>query len=261
MHLGQRAEVFLQPFHQPDLRDLPDVPCRIWRDDGGISGPLQENETMIHFSPETITQLIAGYGYAAVFLLVAIESMGIPAPGETTLMAASLYAGTTHRLSVAVVIAAAAAGAIVGDNLGFVVGYQGGTRLLRRYGKYVGLHDHRLRLAQHLLDAHGGKVVFFGRFLPVLRVWAAVLAGTHRMPWKRFLALNAAGGIVWASVMGLGAYLLGSSAEHLGAIVGAAVGLVMTCLMIGLVVLMKRNERRWELAADRDLTALQAVAA
>jgi membrane protein DedA with SNARE-associated domain len=208
---------------------------------------------MFHLSPAAITQLLATYGYAAIFLLVAIESMGIPVPGESTLMAASLCAATTHRLEVAAVIAAAAAGAIVGDNLGFIAGHQGGYRLIHRYGRYVGLDERRLRFGRYLFDRHGGKIVFFGRFLPVLRMWAAVLAGTNRMPWGRFLLLNASGGVVWATVMGLAAYALGSTAEHLGAIVGAALASATTAVMIGLLVVMKRREKRWLAAADEDL--------
>jgi membrane protein DedA with SNARE-associated domain len=216
---------------------------------------------MIHFSPATVTELLATYGYLAVFLLVAMESTGIPVPGESTLMAASLYAATTHRLSVAMVIAAAAAGAIVGDNLGFAAGYEGGYRLIHRYGKYLGLHDGKLRFGRYLFDRYGGRVVFFGRFLPVLRMWAAVLAGTNRMPWRRFLPLNAAGGVVWACIMGLAAYGLGSSAEHLGAIVGAALAAVSVVAMAGFLFAMKRQERRFERAAGAELDPCRAAAA
>jgi len=94
-----------------------------------------------------------------------------------------------------VVIAAAASGAILGDNLGFWIGREGGYRLLRRYGRYIRLEERRLKLGQYLFMRHGGKVVFFGRFVAVLRAWAAFLAGTNRMRWPRFLLFNAAGGI------------------------------------------------------------------
>lgn len=143
-----------------------------------------------------------------------LQSTGIPFPGETTLLAAATYAGTTHHLSIALVIVAAASGAILGDNLGFWVGREGGYRLLRRYGRYIRLERRRLKLGQYLFRQHGGKVVFFGRFVAVLRAFAAFLAGTNRMPWGRFLAFNAAGGIVWAIVYGLGGYALGRNVHR-----------------------------------------------
>jgi membrane protein DedA with SNARE-associated domain len=121
---------------------------------------------------------------------VAIESMGVPFPGETMLIVASVYAGMTHRLSLPLVIVAAASGAILGDNLGYWIGREGGYRLLRRYGHYLRLDERKLKLVQHFFRKHGGKVVFFGRFIAILRVWAAFLAGTNRMPWASFLFFN-----------------------------------------------------------------------
>lgn len=159
---------------------------------------------MFHLGTSTLMHLLATYGYLAVLLFVAIESTGIPFPGETMLLVAAIAAGTTHQLSIAWVIVAAAGGAILGDNLGFWVGREGGYRLLRRYGRYIRLEEHRLKQGQYLFLKHGGKVVFFGRFVAVLRAWAAFLAGTNRMRWPRFLLFNAAGGIVWATLYGLG---------------------------------------------------------
>ena len=141
-----------------------------------------------------LTHLLSVYGYWAVLVAVGIESTGIPFPGETTLLVAAVYAGSAHRLSIVGVIAAAAAGAILGDNLGFWVGREGGFRLLCRYGPYLRLDERQLKLGQYLFRQHGAKVVFLGRFVAVLRAWAAVLAGTNRMPWACFLPYNAAGG-------------------------------------------------------------------
>ena len=140
---------------------------------------------MFNLATSTLTQLLATYGYLVVLLFVAIESTGIPFPGETMLLVAAIAAGTTHQLSIAWVIVAAALGAILGDNLGFWVGHEGGYRLLRRYGRYIRLDERRLKLGQYLFLKHGGKVVFFGRFVAVLRAWAAFLAGTNRMAWRR----------------------------------------------------------------------------
>src|SRR5258705_8315086 len=113
------------------------------------------------------------------------------------LLVAAIYAGTTHRLSLPLVIAAAATGAILGDNLGFWIGREGGYRLLRRYGRYIRLEERRLKLGQYLFNRHTAKTYFFRRFAAVFHDWAAFLAGTNRMRWPRFLFFNATGGIVW----------------------------------------------------------------
>jgi len=197
-----------------------------------------------HLSGYDVTGLLITYGYGAVLLFVAVESMGIPVPGETMLLAASVYAGTTHHLQIALVILAAAVGAILGDNAGFVVGREGGYRLLRRYGHYVRLDERKLALGQYLFERHGGKVVFFGRFVAVLRIWAAFLAGTYRLPWRRFLLYNAAGGITWATAFGLGGYLLGDNVHRLGGPIGIAGGVLAVLLLATGMVTARRHERR-----------------
>ena len=155
---------------------------------------------MFHVAFTDLQHFLATYGYWAVFFFVAIESIGIPFPGETMLLVAAIDAGTTHQLSIVLVIAAATCGAIVGDNIGFWVGREGGYRVLRRYGRYIGFDERKLKVGIYLFRKHGGKVVFFGRFVAVLRAWAAFLAGVNRMPWSRFLLFNALGGIVWATL-------------------------------------------------------------
>src|ERR1700730_678195 len=158
--------------------------------------------------------LIADYGYAAVGVVVGLESMGIPLPGETMLVLGAIYAGTHSDLHIAGVIGAAALGAILGDNVGYWLGREFGYPLLLRYGRYVGLTETRIKLGQYLFLRHGGKGVFFGRFIAVLRVLAAFLAGVNRMEWKSFLIANAAGGVLWSLVYGVGAYLFGSALFH-----------------------------------------------
>src|SRR5438445_3830323 len=135
---------------------------------------------MISVTTQNLLHLLATYGYWAVFVFIAIESMGIPFPGETMLLVAAIYAGTTHRLSILLVIVAAASGAILGDNLGFMIGRVGGYRLLRRYGHYIRVNERKLKLGQYLFIKHGGKVVFFGRFFVVLWAWAGFIAGRNR---------------------------------------------------------------------------------
>jgi membrane protein DedA with SNARE-associated domain len=206
---------------------------------------------MIHVATSDLLHLLNTYGYWAVLVFVAIESTGIPFPGETMLLVAAIYAGTTHRLSIALVIAAAATGAILGDNLGFWIGREGGYRLLRRYGRYIRLEERRLKLGQYLFMRHGGKVVFFGRFVAVLRAWAAFLAGTNRMPWPRFLFFNAAGGIVWATLYGLGGYLLGNNVHRLTGPIGAVALVLAVLIIIAFLVFLRRNEHRLEEEAER----------
>ena len=207
---------------------------------------------MIHLATSQLSRFLTAYGYGAVLIAVAIESTGIPFPGETMLLFASVYAGTTHRLSLPLVIAAAASGAILGDNLGYWAGREGGYRLARRYGRYVGVDERRLKLGRYLFRKHGAKVVFFGRFVAVLRAWAAFLAGTNRMPWRPFLVYNALGGIVWASACGVGAYFLGDQVQrltgHLGPIMFALglIASVASCIFVGI------HERRLESEAERD---------
>ena len=143
-------------------------------------------------SAENLQSLISTYGYLAVGVIVGLESMGLPLPGETVLVVASLYASRQHGLSIEGIIAAAAVGGIVGDNVAYLVGREFGYRLLLRYGRFIGLSDARIKLGQYLFKRHGGKVVFFGRFIAILRILAAFLAGVNRMDWRPFLLANAA---------------------------------------------------------------------
>jgi membrane protein DedA with SNARE-associated domain len=191
-----------------------------------------------------LIDLLATYGYLAVFFFIAIESTGIPLPGETMLITAALYAGSTHRLQIGLVIAFAAAGAIVGDNLGFAVGHWGGYRLVRRYGRYIRLDESRLKLGQYLFRKHGGKVVFFGRFVSILRAYAAFLAGTNRMPWRRFLVFNAAGGIIWSTLYGTGAYVLGTQIHNLTRTAAIVFGALAVIAIVAGIVVLRRNEAR-----------------
>src|SRR6266849_1781838 len=153
-----------------------------------------------------VHHIIVTYGYAAVFLIVMLESAGIPLPGETILVSAAAYAGSRHALTPGYIIAAAAAGAIVGDNIGFWVGREFGTSLLSKWGYLIGLDERKRNLGRYLFARHGGKIVFFGRFVALLRAFAALLAGANGLPPMRFLIFNAAGGIVWATVFGVGGY-------------------------------------------------------
>ena len=208
---------------------------------------------MFHIATADLQHFLSIYGYWAVFFFVAIESTGIPFPGETMLLLAAIDTGITHHLSILLVIVAAASGAILGDNIGFWVGREGGFRLLRRYGRYIHLNESRLKVGLYLFREHGGKVVFFGRFVAVLRAWAAFLAGTNRMPWPRFLLFNALGGISWATIYGLGGYLLGDNVHRLTGAVGIIFIVLAALIIIAFVVFVWRNERRLEEEAKKAL--------
>ena len=197
-------------------------------------------------------EAIATYGYLAVFVIVGMESAGIPMPGETVLVTAAILAGG-GTLRIYGVIGAAAAGAIVGDNCGYWVGREFGFPLVYRYGRYVRLDERRLKLGQYLFLRHGGKIVFFGRFVAVLRAFAAFLAGVNRFNWEEFFLYNAAGGIVWASIFGVGGFWLGRAFEHYARPVGVA---ALIAAVIGSVLaarFIRSHEQALEDEAERAL--------
>jgi membrane protein DedA with SNARE-associated domain len=168
-----------------------------------------------------VNHFIDHYGLWFLFTIVSLESAGVWVPGETALIAAGVLA-SSGRLSIAAVIAVAAAGAILGDNAGYWIGRRYGRRLLQRFGWL----DRLLPRAERFFRRHGGKAVFLARFVAGVRVTGAWMAGISHMPWWRFLAWNAAGGIAWATAVGLVAYYLGRAAADLIAqygLVGAGV--------------------------------------
>ena len=197
--------------------------------------------------------LISNYGYWAVGGIVGLESIGIPLPGETMLIAAATFAGATHRLDIGLVVAAAAAGAILGDTIGFWIGRELGLRLLHRHGSRIGLTEPRLKLGQYMFLRHGGKVVFFGRFVAVLRTLAALLAGANRMFWPRFLAFNAAGGIIWASLFGFGAFLFGTAIDRFAGPIGTVFLVIAVVGAVVGFVLVRRHEQALLEHAERAL--------
>jgi len=195
-----------------------------------------------------ISHLITSYGYWALFALVGAESLGVPLPGETALIIAGAYAGHTHRLSPWLIFAVASAAAIVGDNIGFWIGDKGGYRLARRYGTKVRLDERKLKVARYLFDRHGAKVVFFGRFVSVLRTYAAFLAGTSKMRWRKFLPANASGGIVWAGIYTLAAYLAGDALQRASGTISWVLGGAAVAAVIAVLLLVRRQTER---LADR----------
>ena len=198
-----------------------------------------------------IPALIAAYGYGLILVMVMLESLGLPLPGEATLITASIYAGATHDLTLIGIIAAAVLGAVTGDNIGFWIGERVGSRLLVRFGPRLGLTPAKIKLGQYLFIRHGGKVVFFGRFVAVLRVLAAFLAGANRMPWLRFFGFNVTGGIVWATLYACAAYALGTRVHALAGPVGFASLLLAVAFLVWLFLSMRRHEARLEQEAEQ----------
>jgi membrane protein DedA with SNARE-associated domain len=197
-------------------------------------------------SMHLINHFLQSYGYLAVFLFVALESVGSPLPGETAVIAAALYAGSTHRLNVGLIALVAAVAAIAGDNGGYWLGQHGGSRLVRRYGHWVRLDARKLKVGRYLFARHGGKIVFFGRLITSVRTYAAFFAGLNTMRRSRFLAVNAAAGIIWAAACSFSAYALGRTAIQVGTdltIGGLAVAGLLTVVA---VLVMNWTIRRFE---------------
>ena len=186
------------------------------------------------FDSAGVSDALATWGYPAIFLVVMLESAGIPMPGETILIAGAILASTHKGLDIRFVILVAAAGAILGDNVGFWVGREYGDRLLARFGPTVGLDRRKQALGQYLFKRYGGAIVFFGRFVAMLRAFAALLAGINRLSPVTFFVYNAAGGVVWATVFGVGGYLLGAGIDRIAGPVGwVAFGLaVVACFFL-----------------------------
>ncbi len=201
----------------------------------------------------TLEHLLGEYGYGLVFTVIGLEAMGVPLPGESMIIGAAIYAATTGKLDITGVIAAAVLGAIMGDNIGYLIGRWAGFRVLRRFGRYVGLTDRRLQLGRYLFQRQGGKVVFLGRFIAVLRTFVALLAGANQMEWKTFLLWNAVGGVVWATSYGLAAYLLGDAIRRIEGPIAIVVGAVGVVALGAAIVVLRRNERRLEDKAEHEM--------
>ncbi|ACA15187.1 SNARE associated Golgi protein [Methylobacterium sp. 4-46] len=208
---------------------------------------------MLHSLLGDLSGLIAQHGLWIVALIVGLESLGLPLPGETCLVTAAVYAGATGDLSLPGLVASAAGGAVVGDSMGFWIGRRLGQPVLIRHGPRIGLTPDKIKLGQYLFLRHGGKVVFFGRFVAVLRVLAALLAGANRMAWPRFLVSNATGGLLWATVFGGGAYLFGTRIEAVSGPLGIAFLAVAVITLAWLIVTVRRNEARLLREAERAL--------
>ncbi len=196
-----------------------------------------------------VEHLVRTAGYPLLFVLVMSESSGVPVPGETGLLTAAILA-SQHKLKIELVIPLAAAGAIIGDNIGYLIGRKGGRWLLERPGAFRRQRERVLTIGEPFFERHGAKAVFFGRFLLGLRVWASWLAGATRMHWLSFLVWNALGGITWACVMGLSAYFLGSSASNAISTFGLYGLIAVVVAVVGGFFMHRFAKRRGEARAS-----------
>ena len=201
----------------------------------------------------SVYELVKAYGLWVLFIGITLESLGIPVPGETALVSAALFAGSTHRLTIGSVLFVAATAATVGGMIGYIIGRWIGLRLLVRYGKYVGLDERRLKVGQYLFLRHGGKIVFFGRFVDLLRILAAPLAGANRMSWRYFLFMNALGGICWVLLLGGGAYLFGEEMKRVAGPVQLLLLIAAIGLAAGGIIFFRHHEKELVRRAERSI--------
>ncbi|MBS0561777.1 MAG: DedA family protein [Proteobacteria bacterium] len=190
-----------------------------------------------------------------------LESLGLPLPGESLMIAAAIFAATTHQLNIAVLIPAAATGAILGDQIGYVIGRWVGFRVLKHWGRKIGIGEERLELGRYLFHRYGGRIVFLGRFVAFLRTFVALLAGANRMPWHSFLIWNGLGGICWTALYGIGAYVLGEAATKISGPLGIVLGIAGAAALIGAFLFVRRNEKRLMGEARKDMHAAPEHAA
>lgn len=215
----------------------------------------------MHAAHDTIAGLVASYGYLVLFAIVAIESLGIPLPGETALVTAAALAAL-GRLNIIAVIATATAAAVVGDNAGYWIGRAGGHAFVRRYGRHVGLDEAKVARVHAFFERHGGKTVFIARFVALLRSWTAAMAGASNMSYGTFTLYNALGGLCWAAVFGVLGYVFGRNLPLLQRYAAQA-SLAATLLLVLIVCLTIAARWFWhrrEAIAERVALRWQRVA-
>jgi membrane protein DedA with SNARE-associated domain len=200
-----------------------------------------------------LTRLLQSYTYPVLFLLVLLESLGVPLPGEIALVTAAAYA-SSGKISISIVIVLGALGAIVGGVLGYWIGVKGGLPLATRYGGYIGVRKSHIDRAHAFFERNGSKTILFGRFIAILRTWAAIVAGAAAMSFTKFVTYNTIGSIAWAIVFGLLGFYFGRdlpllekyiSRVSFGVLIIAAVG-------VGIFLIFKRTKARSETIAEGD---------
>lgn len=199
---------------------------------------------MVHFTQT--------YGAWLVGILIMIECSGIPIPGETSLIASAIYAGTAHGPSIWIIASAAIAGASAGNVTGFLVGRLFGYRLLIRYGAYIRLPESRLKIGEYLFRHYGIAAIAVARFVPLLRSIMPLLAGANRMLFRPFLIASVSSAVAWVTIDALASFYFGQEIMHLStaAMIGAV--LLVVIVFTGITVLIGRNEQKWLLKAEME---------
>jgi membrane protein DedA with SNARE-associated domain len=199
-----------------------------------------------------MTELIHHYGGWVVFALVFLEAVGLPLPGETILVSAAIYAGTTQNLSIALVLLAGVLGATLGSILGFLIGRRYGYPLLLRHGGYIGLTETRIKIGQYLFKRYGIGLVLTARFVAFFRSVVGLIAGANRMPFTHFAVASTAGAIAWVLLYGLAAYYLGKEIERFAKPVALTVAVLGAIAIIAIVASWRRKEQELAAAAEQE---------
>ena len=203
-----------------------------------------------------LVAILSRLGYLSVFLLITLENLGLPLPGETVLVGAAIYAGQTHQLDIILIIFAAASGGALGGTIGFWLGRIFGPILTEKYGRLIGLTPRRIILGEYLFKKWGGLIIFFGRFVALLRVLAGILAGLNHFDPVRFFIFNAAGALLWSIIFGCGGYFFGSAIHQVAGPIG---WIILIGVMIGgffIYRYLKQNEARLMREAEQALSTV-----
>jgi membrane protein DedA with SNARE-associated domain len=200
---------------------------------------------MIHF--------MHAFGAWLVAVLITLECSGIPVPGETTLVAWALYAGTSHTIKMWTFITAAIVGAIAGNFVGYAIGRWAGYRLFVRHGARIGLSEGRLKIGQYLFHHYGTAAIVIGRFLPLFRSALPILAGANRMPFWPFAFATLVGAVAWIGCVGLAAFYFGATVIQLStsAIVLAIVAGII--LVLGAALFLRQHEAELLIKAEQEI--------
>jgi membrane protein DedA with SNARE-associated domain len=197
----------------------------------------------------SLTHLIVHYGYFAIFALIMVEDFGVPAPGETALVAASA-AAASGTLNIWIVVAVAVTGAILGDNIGYAIGRFGGQRLVIRAGRRIGLDSTRFAEAQKAFERYGDAIVVGARFVEVLRQLNGIVAGTMGMPWSTFLRLNALGALLWVGAWASIGYFAGHNIKAIESVFVRFHSLALAAVAVaGIAYLLVRHSASKRMAA------------
>lgn len=194
--------------------------------------------------------LVTSDGYWALALILGLEALGIPIPGETVLITAGAYAGETHKLSIWILWACGGAAVLVGSSVSYWIGVKGGYRLLLRYGKYIRMKEPEIKVGRYIFDRYGPVVVSGGRFVAVLRTYAPFLAGTSRMSWPRFATWNAIGAVAWTGLWSLLSYKAGNSLQNTSGSVDVVVAVVVVALVVAAILFIRAHAKRLEAVAE-----------